>query len=161
MFKSRLTGLAVVVLGLLTIFVLIPVGIVSPRDVKTIALAPEFWPLIIASALTFMGIIMTVRRPEESQQQEDGPVTLADWKQRTPRLAIVLAALFGFYYLTPVLGMVVCGILLISGLTWFAGEHRWKLIATIAITAPVVLYLFFYFVANIPIPHGVLESVFN
>ena len=156
--EQRITGLIVLTIGLLTIFILIPIGIVSPRDVNNFALAPEFWPMIVAVTFSVMGLILTIR-PIRREGEEVTEVTI-EWKQRIPRIAMVLAVLFGFYYLAPFLGMVVTGTLLILILTWFAGERRWLLMTGLAILVPVTLYLFFYYVASIPIPLGIFEQIF-
>lgn len=157
--EQRITGLVVFAIGLLTIFVLIPYGIVSPRDITNVALAPEFWPLIVAVTFTIMGLILTVRpirRDDEEEVEESVP-----WKQRIPRLAVILAVLFGFYYLVPLLGMVVTGVLLISVLTWFAGERRWLLISILAISLPIMLYYFFLHIASIPVPLGLFNIILD
>ena len=158
MSKQRIVGLVALVLGLVTIFVLIPIGIVSPQDVQHFALAPEFWPLIVASIFSVMALIILVRptQPEESDEDEENVVP---WKERFPRLAVILVTLFGFYYLVPFLGMVFTGMVLIAGLMLYAGERRWKMIAPLAIGMPVILYLFFLKIANIPIPLGVFDTI--
>lgn len=156
--ESRGIGLAVTLLGLLTLFVLIPFGVVSPGRVDSLALAPKFWPIIIASVFTLMGVTLAIRPgdvDEESRADTDQFVA------RIPRLAILLATLFGFYLLVPYFGMVLPGILLIFGLSWFAGEDRWGVIIPISLIVPVVLTSFFTLVANIPIPLGILEFVYG
>ena len=72
---------------------------------------------------------------------------------------MVLATLFVFYFLIDHLGMVVPGIAVIFGMMWFAGERRYALMATVAVVVPVLLYVFFVHVANIPIPLGIFESL--
>ena len=158
MSKQRIVGLVALALGLATIFILIPVGIVSPQDVQHIALAPEFWPLIVASVFSVMALIILVR-PTQPEESDDVESAVVPWKQRFPRLAVILVSLFAFYYLVPFLGMVFTGIVLIAGLMLYAGERRWKLIVPLAIVMPIALYLFFLKVANIPIPLGMFETM--
>ena len=156
--ESRLIGVFVAALGLITLFVLIPIGIVSPSDVGTLALAPEFWPLIIASLFTLMGILLFFlpEKPDPDAVRE--PVKL---KRRAARLAVVLGALFAVYFAVPHLGMVVPAMLVIFGLSWLAGERRWKLLLALSLSIPVLLTLFFVFVASIPIPLGIFEFIYG
>ena len=156
--SSRLVGLAVVAIGLFTLFILIPYGIVSPSDIPTLALAPEFWPLIIASVFTLTGVLLAILPATTEKSRFVEPNF---WKQRVPRLFLLLAVLFGFYFLVPFTGMILPAILLIFGLSWFAGEKRWKLILVLAFIIPIVLSIFFIYVANIPIPLGLFEFLYR
>ncbi len=155
---SRWIGLAVIILGVLTLFVLIPLGVASPGQIDTLALAPKFWPIIIASVFTLTGVILTIM---PGGVDEESQTDVHRFIQRIPRLATLLAALFGFYFLAPYIGMVFPTMLLILGLSWFAGEDRWKLMIPVSLIVPVVLTSFFILVANIPIPLGILEFVYG
>ncbi|MGI9316739.1 MAG: tripartite tricarboxylate transporter TctB family protein [bacterium] len=157
MHSERIIGIAVVLIGLATYFVLIPNGIVSPSNVESLALAPDFWPKIVAAIFAIMGLGLVVRPTDsDSETTTESNTTFLN---RLPRLGVILGALFGFYYAIPQLGMVVPAMLLIFCLMWFAGERRWMLMAVISIVTPIVLYFFFVFVASIPIPLGVFESL--
>ncbi|MBX2885928.1 MAG: tripartite tricarboxylate transporter TctB family protein [Granulosicoccus sp.] len=155
MSSDRITGIIIVFLGLATFFVLIPKGIVVPGNLEVLALSPDFWPRIVAVMFTLCGLVMCLQNHSApSSDSLDIPVT-----SRIPRLAITLAALFGFYFAIPKLGMVAPAILLIFGMMFFSGERRWGLMIITAIFAPVLLYVFFVYVANIPIPLGVFEAL--
>ena len=66
MIRERLTGVGVALLGLLILFVLIPWGIDRPGNVEHAALAPDFWPRIIAAAMMVMGVLLAAGPvPEE------------------------------------------------------------------------------------------------
>ena len=156
--SSRLIGIAITTLGALTLSVIIPYGIVSPSDVKSLALAPEFWPYIIASVFTVMGVLLTIW-PDQSYIAEFTVIEFI--KQRVPRLVAILAGLFAFYFIVPVAGMVIPAMVLIFCLSWFAGETRFALLAVISVTIPILLTVFFQFVAHIPIPLGVFEIIYR
>ena len=156
--ESRLTGVAVTAIGVTTLFLLIPVGIKSPSDVPSLALAPAFWPTVIASIFTLMGIIMTIT-PGRTDEE-----TLAEIRMipaRSLSLAAFLAALFVYYFLVPVAGMVAPAMVLIFGLCWIRGERRWPLLILLAVLTPTVLTVFFLFIANIPIPLGIFEFMYG
>ena len=156
--ESRLIGAVVAALGLITLFVLIPIGIVSPSDVGTLALAPEFWPMIIASLFTLMGMMLMFFPGKADPDASRGPI---NFKRRALRLAILFAALFGVYFAGPLLGMVVPAMLVIFGLSWLAGERRWKLLVALSLSIPILLTAFFIFIASIPIPLGIFEFVYG
>ena len=156
MIRARLTGVGVALLGLLIFAVLIPWGIDQPGNVEHTALAPDFWPRIIAGAMMALGALLAVR-PGPDDDDEDGSEDSGHWRQRLPGLAAALGALFGFYALIPSLGMVVPGVALIFGLMIFGGERRWLLAGVVAAAVPLLLYAFFVHVAGIPIPLGVFE----
>ena len=152
MYYERIIGLGVVALGLLLFFVIIPIGVVEPSNVSHLALAPQFWPKIISIMIGAMGVILVMRaKPGEPVSRQ--------WLGRLPGLIVALGALFGFYFLIPPLGMVVPGMALIFGLMWYAGERNLIRSILIACAVPILLYCFFVYIANIPIPLGVFESL--
>ena len=158
MYTERITGIVIFLLGMLTFFVIIPFGIVSPSNVSSLALAPDFWPKIVAALFALMGLLMVMKPIDKSIDEEiEEKATPISWATRIPRLAIVLAALFSFYGLLPTLGMVVPAIFLIFGLMLFAGERKWLRITVLSLSVPISLYCFFVFVAQIPIPLGIFE----
>lgn len=153
---SRLIGIGVFALGLALFFALIPIGIDSPGQVSHMTLAPDFWPRIISALFALTGVLLCLRpgAPADNAENVDSSDS---WQHRLPRLAVILAALFGFYFGINRFGMVVPGMLILFALMWFAGERRWRLMAGIAFGMPVLLYFFFTAVANIPIPLGMFE----
>ena len=160
MTRERLTGIGVLVLGLLIFFLLIPRGIDQPGSVEHAALAPDFWPKIIAAIIVLMGLLLTIKPAEEEDEEgEEGVVDAGGWLQRLPGLAVALGTLFAFYFLIPLFGMVVPGMVMAFGLMVYAGERRWRRGIAIAAGVPILLYIFFVYVASIPIPLGVFESL--
>lgn len=155
MIRERLTGIGVLLIGILVFFVLIPYGIDQPDNVKHLALAPNFWPKIIAAIIAVMGLLLAVKPGSRSETGGEDDA----WAQRLPGLAVSLGSLFAFYFLIPPLGMVATGAALIFGLMLFAGERRWQLGVAVALGIPLLLYVFFTYVAGIPIPLGVFESL--
>ena len=161
MIQERLTGVGVALLGLLIFTVLIPWGIDQPGNVEHTALAPDFWPQIIAGIMMVLGVLLAIRPGPDDEDDEDGAAgeDSGHWLHRLPGLAAVLGALFGFYVLIPSLGMVVPGAAVIFGLLVLGGERRRLLAAVLAAGVPVLLYIFFVHVAGIPIPLGVFETL--
>ena len=162
MIGERLIGAGVALLGLLIYSVLIPYGVDRPGNVEHAALAPDFWPRIIAAIIVALGVLLALRPAPDDEDEdggEDGGEDSGRWLHRLPGLAVALGALFGFHVLIPSLGMVVPGAALIFGLMVLAGERRWLLAAAVSAGVPVLLYAFFVHVASIPIPLGVFETL--
>ena len=161
---ERIQGLVIIVLAIMIAFVLIPAGIVSPSNLEHISTAPHFWPMIISGGLGLTGALMVVfakngvaADTESSNADEPNTESETLWIQRMPRLLFVFGILFGFYFAIPYLGMVVPGILLILGLMAYAGQRRWGLMLGLSVGVPLLLYAFFVYVAQIPIPLGWFE----
>ncbi|MCY4051399.1 MAG: tripartite tricarboxylate transporter TctB family protein [Gammaproteobacteria bacterium] len=158
MHESRLIGLVIVALGLFAFFALIPIGIVTPSNNKSLALAPDFWPRIIASVFILMGIILLISpaRYELSSSVEQ----FCSIVQLT-RLVLLFGILFGIYIATPQLGLVLPSMLMVFGLSWLAGERRCKLLIILSFFGPIALAVFFIHIANIPIPLGIFEFIYG
>jgi len=156
--ESRLIGLVITVLGLLALVVLIPVGIVTPSNVERLALAPDFWPNIIASVFVMMGIILLIAPARyEVPSSGEQPYRSA----YATRLVLLLGILFGVYVATPRLGLVVPAMLMVFGLSWLAGERRWKRLIILSFASPIALAAFFTYIASVPIPLGVFEFIYG
>jgi putative tricarboxylic transport membrane protein len=155
MTRNRITGIFIFVFGLLIYFVLIPYGIKVPKNIAYVTTSPAFWPSIISVVIIIMGALLII--------QEKNNITGSDaeiptpWKTRAPRLLIIALMLFGFYSLIETLGMVVPSIVLIFSLMIFSGHRRWRLMAPLSFFIPIILYTFFVYIANIPIPLGIFE----
>jgi putative tricarboxylic transport membrane protein len=160
---ERIEGAVVLLLGVLLYFVLIPVGIDSPNNLEHITLSPNFWPSTISAIFGLMGFLMLILPVKK--REGDSALEETFEKENLPyyfyRLAVVLIVLFCFYFLIDTLGMVVPGTVVIFGMMLFAGEKRIAVALFIAVLIPVLLYVFFVYVANIPIPLGIFESLVN
>lgn len=150
MSPQRISGLIVTGFGLVLWLVVLPFGIDSPTEISHPALAPEFWPNIIAVVIMVSGVWLCFSRAEV-------PVTPPDRLTRWRRVGLAMGLLLAFYYTIPLLGMVLPGMLLMVAFMYFAGERRWPLMLLLAFGVPMGLYAFFTFVASIPIPLGMFE----
>lgn len=153
--RQQMIGVIVVLLGVTIFFLIIPFGIVKPRTIEIAALAPDFWPKIIAVIIVVNGILLTFTKGNPDEE------VINDWKIRFPRLMMTFGCLLLFYFVIPTLGMVVPATALIFGLMLFAGDQHWIKMTVLSIIPPVLLYIFFVYIANMPIPLGVFESLIN
>lgn len=145
------------------LFYLIPLGIVRPGNTETRALAPDFWPIIIVEAIAFAGICLValgwIHRDKPHPEAEDAAQTT-----RTGvaiRVVSVFVALLASYFLIPVLGLVLCAIVLCALLLWLGGERRIHIVLGVSVLLPVLLYLFFNGFAGVPIPTGLFEGMLD
>lgn len=167
-------GTFMILLALASWLVIFPAAIVAPQGVDIRALSPDFWPNVImlmgglgGLALALQGIIAYRKISQEQAQAGQGfscqsvaPPQELPTGRAYFRVAIAIVSLLIVYYLIPLIGMVLATTLLLLFLPWFAGENRWRLILVTAIPLPLILYAFFVYVANIPIPQGFFEELF-
>lgn len=173
-FREMIVGIAIVVLSALGLLVIIPVGVIVPDGVEIRALSPDFWPFIVVAAAGLAGATLAVQglvswkkatqsdvlqTPDSTKRNEAIDSEQLPLRQAATRVIITIATLFVLYYAIPVIGMVATTIPIAGFLMWYAGERRWKIILPVAIALPLVLYFFFVYVANVPIPLGVFETL--
>lgn len=161
--KSRdlLAGVIFCAVGLAAIFLFIPKGVAVPGSVKISALSPDFWPRIIAwgAVLASVALILeSIFLQQPPADDEEDAEAAAQYKLATLpavlRTLVLIVVLFGFYFSLTTLGMVVTSVFLIAAMMLFFGERKYVMIACLSIGVPVLLYLFFRYVANVPIPLG-------
>jgi hypothetical protein len=165
-------GFSTIGIAALGWFVIIPLGVDVPQSVKILALSPDFWPRIVIIMLAACGGVTAFQGCMSARGNGDGGQAALDeyansdddtvsYSQRTQllRVAGALAGLFVFYLIMPYVGMVVGSILLVLISTRILGVQSWFRSASLAVLLPVLLYYFFAYVAQIPIPLGVFEAL--
>lgn len=167
-------GIGVVLLSVIGYFVIIPLGIVVLDGVDIKALSPDFWPLIVVILLGISGLAVFIQGmagtgmiPGKKGLDSGSTLTceMEEGSQDLPlaraaaRVGTFLAVLFLIYILIPVIGMVAATMPALLFLTWFSGERRWKIMIPLALALPLILYFFFVYIANVPIPNGIFESM--
>lgn len=160
--RDLIAGILFCAVGLGTALILIPYGVKVPQSIKVAALSPAFWPKIIAWAavLTSIALILeaTLLKQPDSADDDDA-VKDAEYKlatlPATLRMLVLIATLFGFYFSLTTFGMVATSILLIGAMMLFFGEKKYVMVASLSIGIPILLYLFFRYVASVPIPLGI------
>ena len=166
-------GLAVVVLSLVGLFVAIPLGVDAPEDIEVRPLAPDFWPFIVLVFAGLAGAVVTleglvsrrkwthapdVGSKTETGSEEEAPEQDRPAAEAAARVAATIGALFLLYFALPYTGIVAGCMLLLLFMLRFTGERRWHIILTITVVLPLLLYVFFVYVANVPMPMGIFED---
>lgn len=158
-------GLALLALSFMLLIWLIPEGIPQPTRLREGQLSPRFWPLIATSILLMSGLVLTALAWFEKGQgvaseAEDGDEPLPP-TQALIGLAVGCVLLAGYLWAMTRVGMVVASALGILLLGYAYGERRWRILIPVALLLPIVLYLFFVYVAGIPIPDPMARTVFR
>ena len=165
-------GITIIVLTAIGAFIAIPAGIVMPENIGVLALAPNFWPLVVVAMAGLAGVAIAVHGIADLRQSghvevtpmlsDDYPVDIdgdeRPFLEALTRVAITISVLFALYFAIPWAGIVLSSSAVLVFLTFFAGERRWRIILPVAVLLPLLLYVFFVHIANVPMPLGVFEA---
>ena len=155
MSKHFFSGIFMLAIGLLLLLLLIPFGIDTPKKIRYAALSPTYYPQIVALILSVIGaaIIFKNRQPLKTEETEGLDEVHPNAKIRIGGFLVLLAV----YSLSlEFLGFVLSGVIVLATSLVFAGERRAIIIITISLLLPISLFLFFYKVAYVPVPNGIL-----
>ena len=162
--KDLASGVLFLGLGLLALFVAIPLGVQVPSTVKVRALSPDFWPLLISCGVILSAVFLIFEAyfmPAPATEDDDEADEAAQYQLATLpaalRTIILIFGLFAFYFSLTTLGVVAASVVLLCAMMLFYDERRYVLIIVLSICIPILLYLFFRHVASVPIPLGIFE----
>ena len=153
--KHFFSGVFMLAVGLLLLLLLIPFGIDTPKKIRYAALSPTYYPQIVALILSVIGaaIIFRNRKPFRMKEAEELDVAHPNAQIRI----ITFLALLAAYALSlEFLGFVLSGALALATSLILAGERRAIFILVMSLLLPISLFLFFYKVAYVPVPNGLL-----
>ena len=159
--RDYLAAALFLILGVVAIFILVPQGVKVPSSVKTAALSPDFWPRIIAMGAVVASLALLVEAktlkqpPALDEDEEDASEYTYPFGQAAARALILIGALFIFYASLRTIGVVAASIILIGVMMLFFGERKYWLVTILAVGVPIMLYIFFRYVARVPIPLGI------
>ena len=154
--KHFFSGVFMLAVGLLLLLFLIPFGIDTPKKIRFAALSPTYYPQIVALILSIIGvtIIFRNRQPLTTKGTDDLDEVHPNAKMRIGSFLVLLAV----YSLSlEFLGFVLSGGLALAASLILAGERRAFIIMAISLLLPISLFLFFYKVAFVPVPNGILD----
>ena len=145
------SGILMVIVSLTLITILIPIGIDAPRKVRFAALAPSYYPYIVSTILFLLGSVIIIRSRREKAAQPEPNVH----PQAIKRLSKFIFLLAVFASSLEWAGFILSSSVALLVALPLAGEKRPLIIIANALIIPILLYLFFYKIAGIPIPLGV------
>lgn len=149
-----LIGLGVMALAALVLWWLIPAYVALPRRVPIRALAPSFWPTIIAWTMLISGAVLVLRAALAPTPPASVTVTPTLDGGEIRRMVGLAVILIGTYFALPLVGMVWTSMAAFLLLVLLTGGKRlgWGVVS--AVLLPLLLYLFFSKVAGVAIPQG-------
>ena len=150
-------------LALITILCLIPTGVQSPGSVEQAALSHAFWPKVlawatlVASGLLLLEAFVPARMRSGLPLQTDEETDAQDHTLLSGlvRAVALIVLLFVYYLSLERYGIVVPSIVLLPLVMIYFGERNPLTIGILSVALPILLYLFFRYVAGIAIPLGI------
>ena len=148
--RGTIEGAVLIALGAL-ILVLIPSQIQEIPGLET-ETSPTFIPTVLAVLIMLLGAGL-IARGLLSSREEPAPEL-----SRSGVFRVVLSAILLILYtiLFPRLGFVVTSGLFVGIYAYIFGSRSILKIAVSVVAVPVVVWLFFEILFNIPLPHGIL-----
>ena len=162
--KDFYLGAGLAAVSAIFLFFVIPKAVVVPSNIKIISLRPDFWPAILCVVIIILSLLLlatsyinyrasspTGKQPHSSEKIAPRPMAIL-------KPLSVIGVLLLYYFSINFLGIILSSTAALLGLALLYGERNFKVLIPLAIIVPVVLYLFFSKVANVPLPIGDLFS---
>lgn len=158
-------GGCVTLVGILLLVVGIPYGVDAPSFGDTAALAPNFWPKIIAVFIVIAGLCLIVGGLKSTgNEPEVGGEEVADDEYpvgvQAVRFLLSFLILFMVYFCIDYFGMVLTTFVATLGFLLIGKVRKPIFLIGIPVILPCMLYGFFVYAANVPLPIGDLFYAF-
>ena len=141
-------GAGLLVLGLLVLFVIIPL---EAGGETWSGVSPLFFPALVAGGFTLCSaglLLQALFRPATYEGREETPVR----KQNLGFFLLACAIVFLGVLLIHGIGILWGGPLMVAALMIFMGERNWIRIVGISVLPIVAIYFFVVRVLNAPMP---------
>ena len=140
------------ILGLLTIFVIIPLQVSERTDY---GLPPDVFPIVtagIATALSALLFVLKLREYGKTEEDGGAPIPARSWTLLAGMSFLLIMVLIGIQYL----GFLIGGPLTVLVFMLLMGERRPLRLIGVSVLAPAIVYAFFWQIFRIPMPPGEL-----
>lgn len=139
--------------------IVVPLGVTTPASVKHLPLSPAFLPYVLTAGIGIFALVHMLEAifaPHIPAEDEGAQAGLHPrWKGRV----LMLCALLLVYLVLPDrLGMLPTSILVTIALLAIGGERRPIILLGVGISVPLLVYLFFAHVAQVPLPTGMFQD---
>lgn len=152
--RNLIIGMTLVFLGALFLLIIIPIGIKVPGHLPKAATSPAMWPQAAAALLLAAGLILTAFVLVDRHLKGPTPGTRPEPLIGNWRLVAGVLIMFVCWGLIPILGLPAVSALALAGFGYLMGTSRPWLLGVLAVVLPAVLYAFFTWAANVPVPLG-------
>ena len=153
--KDILAASVFVFFGLLLILLLIPRGVVEPGNVELAILSPSYYPKIVSYILILIGLGIFIKNFPNGFFEESEKIE----KKYLFRILIIFITILTIVFFLPTFGIPLTSGIALLFLLMLGGERKPIIIFLVSTLVPLLIYLFFTKVAQIPIPNGLLESL--
>ena len=155
----------VILFSLILIIFIIPKQIKVPEDLKGTYLSPSALPSGYSIFLLIIGIVLlatTILSKNVLEKEEDKVVYIEKGKKKEGFLLTVKIWIMFFIYmiLLKYLGIIISSILFMFFTIMYFGNGSKKVAISVSILVPVLLYVFFRYLADVPLPNGFLFDYF-
>lgn len=157
---SQVIGAVVtLVLSLAVLFILIPLGVTEPSSIKSPLLSPALLPRVLSAFIAILALAWLIQalRPLGTPGAHEGIFARAPrfWL----RLASVLIIIFSSAILINPLGILTTSIFSMVALMAIGGERLPIRFIVAGVILPTLVWLFFYKIAQVPLPLGPIERM--
>ncbi|MFN3210159.1 MAG: tripartite tricarboxylate transporter TctB family protein [Roseovarius sp.] len=161
--RDFLLGLIACALALIILFGILPWAVKAPQVIPNLALSPTFWPRIILVAIAVFAALLAFRAYYDKVQDNAPPHGDTDeppFDASDLRVVFAAALTVLFCILLKPLGVVLPSILLLIAMIVLHEPRKWPQAIAVSVLFVAALYLFFRFVAKVPVPLGPLNGLF-
>lgn len=149
MTRDRLIGLGLGIAGGVLILSALQI-----RRVIPIGIGPGTFPVVLAGLLGLLGVILALRRTPAAAPL----VTLPEDRTLAGMAMFAATGLFVLIGFEP-LGFVPTGAIAVAAAGWMLGA-TWHQLLSVALVAPVLTQIVFESVFSVPLPRGIISSLF-
>jgi hypothetical protein len=154
---NRDAYLAAVLLSfsLILYFIIIPLEVPNPKYFVSKTMPPDFFPRCITVVLGILSSVLLIQRVKRIPSEKGNEIDKMDADQKGFLRHAVAAFLFFFYVLSIYwIGWIISTGLALPGLMVYFGARRWFIVILLTVLVPIILYLFFEKIVQVPLPKG-------
>lgn len=108
---------------------------------------PTAFPSLVGKVMFALGVALAIQSIWRS-----GVPKFEFSREGLVRVAVIVALSVVYTILLPIIGFLAATLLLFAPILWMFGLRQKKLFITIALCAPILIYLVFQFVLKVPLP---------
>lgn len=151
-FGDAIAGALCLAAAAIGAFLIVPAWVYVPEKVAGTIDSPAVMPLLMLALLALFGAVLlaqTVRNQAASESHR----TRRDWMRAGGMIAVC-----GLYLaLILIIGLPVATVIALTAAMFYFGERRWRVVLPVAVATPLLLWTFFAYVVQVPMPQPLLR----
>jgi len=144
---ERAGGIILAVFSLLLYCVIIPAEI---TDVRGMGVSPRFMPEVVGILLFVLAVMLFISGYRKRNQQGQKVFTLSELEAKLVIKSLLLVAVYIVVF--DLVGYIISTILALGLLMYMYGQRKRKVLISISLVLPVLIYLFFTKVLHMVLP---------